>query len=145
MSDSAARSVLDVEQLQAMMLRAPYHRWLGIVVNSVSLDAIEVRATWREEWIANADTRHTHGGVLAALIDLTADFVLATRLGRAVPTIDMRVDYHRMARPGDLIVRGSVVKAGRQISVSEARVLDLDGMLIASGRGTYLTAAAQSG
>ena len=41
---------------------------------------------------------------------------------------------------GDLIAHGKVVRAGSQFATAEARILDLDGKLIASGRGTYLTA-----
>jgi uncharacterized protein (TIGR00369 family) len=41
--------------------------------------------------------------------------------------------------PGDLTVRGKIVKLGRQFSVAEASVFDANGTLLASGRGTYLT------
>jgi len=61
--------------------------------------------------------------------------------GRGVPTIDMRVDYHRPAMPGDLICRGKVVRFGSQFATAEAQIFDLDDKLLASGRGTYLTAA----
>ena len=57
-----------------------------------------------------------------------------------VPTIDMRVDYHRLAKPGDLSAKGRVIKLGRQFSVCEAEIRDAAGELIASGRGTYVTA-----
>jgi uncharacterized protein (TIGR00369 family) len=42
--------------------------------------------------------------------------------------------------PGDLIARGKIVKLGRQFSVAEASIFDEKGTLLASGRGTYLTA-----
>ena len=129
-----------VEALQERITRGPYHQWLGLKVLSVEPDAVEVRATWREEWVANAERRHTHGGILAALVDLAADWALFSRLGRAVPTIDMRVDFHRAAAPGDLVAKGRVVKFGSQFAVCEAQVLDREGRLIASGRGTYFTA-----
>jgi uncharacterized protein (TIGR00369 family) len=57
-----------------------------------------------------------------------------------VPTIDMRVDYHRLAKPGDLTAKGRVIKLGRQFSVCEAEIRDAAGELIASGRGSYITA-----
>jgi uncharacterized protein (TIGR00369 family) len=139
MSDSPTPSV---EQVQALITRAPFHQWLGLSVQSVDADAIELRATWREEWVVNPERRYTHGGILAALIDLAADWALVSRTGRGVPTIDMRVDYHRAAMPGDLIVRGRVLKAGGQFSSAEAQVFDLDGKLLASGRGVYATAPA---
>jgi len=131
---------ITLEQVQAIITRAPFHQWLGLTVVAVGDDSIEIKAKWREEWVVNVERRYTHGGILAALIDLAADFALIKQTGRGVPTIDMRVDYHRVAMPGDLIMRGKVVRSGSQFSTAEAYIFDLDGKLICSGRGTYLTA-----
>ena len=128
------------EEAQALVDRGPYARWLGIQVLSFEETGIEVKAKWREDWIANPSLQQTHGGILAALIDFAADFALVPHLGRFVPTIDMRVDYHRLAKPGDLTVKGRIIKLGRQFSVCEAEIRDAVGELIASGRGTYVTA-----
>ena len=62
------------------------------------------------------------------------------KLGRGVPTIDMRVDYHAAAMPGDLTSKGKVVRMGGQFSAAEASIFDAQGKLLASGRGTYFTA-----
>jgi uncharacterized protein (TIGR00369 family) len=129
-----------LEQVQALITRAPFHQWLGLTVLAVGDDSIEIKATWREEWVVNVERRYTHGGILAALIDLAADFALVRQTGRGVPTIDMRIDYHRAAMPGDLIARGKVVRGGSQFATAAAEIFDLDGKLIASGRGTYFTA-----
>jgi uncharacterized protein (TIGR00369 family) len=132
--------VPSVEDVQKLITRAPFHQWLGLQVVSVAEGKIELTAEWREEWVVNPDRRYTHGGILATLVDLAADWALVSRTGRGVPTIDLRVDYHRAAMPGTLTIRGEVVNAGRQFSVAEAKVFDADGKLLASGRGTYLTA-----
>jgi uncharacterized protein (TIGR00369 family) len=131
---------LTIEQVQALVSRAPYHRWLGLTVLAVGDDSIEIKATWREEWVVNVERRTTHGGVLAALIDLAADWALVRQTGRGVPTIDMRIDYHRPALPGDLIARGKAIRFGSMFATAEAQIIDQDGKLVASGRGTYFTA-----
>ena len=131
---------MTVERVQAMITRAPYHQWLGLKVNAVHDDGIELTARWREEWVVNPERRYTHGGILAALIDMAADWAMIKKLGRPVPTIDLRVDFHSPAMPGDLTCRGKVVKVGNQFSSSESFVLDTSGKLVASGRGTYLSA-----
>lgn len=131
---------LTLEQIQELITRAPYHKWLGLKVIAVHDDGIEVKATWREDWVVNLERGFTHGGILAALVDLGADWAMIRKLGRAVPTIDMRVDYHAVALPGDLTIKGQIVRMGSQFSVSEARIFSADGRLLASGRGTYLTA-----
>jgi uncharacterized protein (TIGR00369 family) len=132
-----------VEQVQGLITRAPYHQWLGLQVVAVHDDGIELKATWREEWVVNIERRYTHGGVLAALVDLAADWAMVKKTGRGVPTIDLRVDYHAAAMPGDLTAKGKVIRAGGQFSTAEAQVFDAQGKLLASGRGTYFTAPPQ--
>ncbi|MBT7646683.1 MAG: PaaI family thioesterase, partial [Rhodospirillaceae bacterium] len=47
-----------------------------------------------------------HGGVLASIIDIAADFALAVAMNRmGFPTIDLRIDYLRMAGDGDLTAK----------------------------------------
>jgi uncharacterized protein (TIGR00369 family) len=128
------------ERVQELISRAPYHRWLGIEVVALHETGIELKATWREEWVVNPDRRYSHGGILATLVDLGADWAMVRTTGRGVPTLDLRIDYHAPAMPGDLTIRGKVVRMGNQFSTAEAHVFDGAGKLIASGRGTYLTA-----
>jgi uncharacterized protein (TIGR00369 family) len=131
---------ITLERVQELVTRGPYHQWLGLKVIAVHDDGVELKATWREEWVVNVERRYTHGGILAALVDLGADWAMVKKLGRGMPTIDLRVDYHAVALPGDLTVRGKVIRMGRQFSTAEAQVLDPEGKLLASGRGTYFTA-----
>lgn len=128
------------EEVQTLVTRAPFHQWLGLTVINVTDDSVEIRARWREEWVVNSERGYTHGGVIAALIDLAADWAMVRQTGRGVPTIDLRVDYHRPTVRSDLVAHGKVVRAGSQFASAEARVFDLDGALIASGRGTYFSA-----
>jgi uncharacterized protein (TIGR00369 family) len=128
------------DQIQALVTRAPFHQWLGLTVVAVGDDTIEIKAKWREEWVVNPERRYTHVGILAALIDLAADWAMVRKTGRGVPTIDMRVDYHAVAMPGDLTIKGKIVRMGGQFSTAEAQIFDAQGKLLASGRGTYLTA-----
>ena len=137
MTDGAA---LTLAQIKDIVTRAPFHKWLGLEVVAVHDDGIEIKAKWREEWVVNVERRYTHGGILAALVDLGADWAMIRKTGRGVPTIDMRVDYHAVAMPGDLTIKGKVVRMGSQFSCAEAHIYDAGGKLLASGRGTYLTA-----
>ena len=132
---------LTPEQVERLLTRGPFNQWLGIKVLAVNPDGIELRATWREEWVVNVERRYTHGGILASLIDLGADWAMVRKLGRGVPTIDMRVDYHAVALPGDLTIKGKIVRMGGQFSTAEASIFDAQGKLLASGRGTYFTAS----
>ncbi|HEX6006103.1 MAG TPA: PaaI family thioesterase [Burkholderiales bacterium] len=135
-----AEDRLTLERLQQLITRGPFNRWLDFTVLKIEADGIEVRAAWREEWVVNPERRYTHGGILAAIVDVAADYAIAAQLGRPVPTIDVRVDYHKPAMPGDLTARARAVRLGSQYSTAEASVYDQEGALVASGRGTYYTA-----
>lgn len=140
---STSPAPLTKEQVEALLLKGPFHQWLGLKVEEVGEGTIRLKATWRPEWVVNAERGYAHGGILATLVDLTADWALVSKTGRGVPTVDLRVDYHRAALQGDLTCIGKVLKFGSQISVSEAQILDGDGKLLASGRGVYMTPAAK--
>jgi uncharacterized protein (TIGR00369 family) len=131
---------LTLDELQERITRGPFNQWLNFTVTKVDENGIEVRSAWREEWIVNPDRRYTHGGILAAIIDVAADYAIAAKLGRPVPTIDMRVDFHKAAMPGDLTAKARIVRLGSQYSTAEASLYDKEGELVASGRGTYFTA-----
>lgn len=128
------------DEVRAIIGRSPYLSWLGLELLDLRQGAIEVRAKWREEWVANPTIGQTQGGILAALVDFAANFALFADIGRPVLTVDLRVDYHRIATKGDLIAKGSLLKLGRQVSACEGQVFDLQGRLLSCGRGTFLTA-----
>ena len=73
---------MTADSLQAIIARSPFLSWLGLQVLQLQEDYVEVKATWREEWVANPAIGQTQGGILAALIDFAADFALFERLHR---------------------------------------------------------------
>lgn len=131
--------VLDFAALDTLVQIAPFHRWLGARLKSLTAEGVEILLPWREEFVSEPMIRYTHGGILAALIDIAGDYAVAARLGRGVPTVDMRVDYHRAALPGPLLARAEVVRIGGTLATADARIFDDKGKLVASGRGVYLT------
>ena len=138
-------NVISAEKLEQRLIANPFNAWMGLRILKLTDDEIEIGMTWREEMISNPKARITHGGILGALIDVAADFMIAAKVGTPVPTVDLRIDYHRAAAPGDLKAIARIVRIGGTNSVAEARILDADGRLIASGRGVYFTAAADKG
>lgn len=136
-------NVITAEALQERMSANPFNSWMGLSIVSLTEEELTCSIKWREEMISNPKARYTHGGILGAIIDTVADFMIAAKVGMPVPTVDLRVDYHRAAAPGDLKCVGRIVRLGGTNSVAEAYIYDGDGNLIASGRGTYFTAAAK--
>ncbi|MBA4354472.1 MAG: thioesterase [Novosphingobium sp.] len=136
MSAQAPRT--DIEQLRAMLLVAPFHRWLGLDIVALTGDELILEMPWRDEIVSNPMIGSAHGGILSALIDLTGLYTINALGGSARATADLRVDFHRPATSGPLRAIGRVIKLGKQLSVAETRIEDSDGRLLASGRGAYV-------
>lgn len=132
----AENKMTEVE-LQKRITLAPFHKWLGLKLVELNEDGIKVSVPWREEFVVNPKAGYTHGGILATLIDIASDYALAAKLGAPIPTVDLRVDYHRPAMPGVLTIAARPIKLGRTFSTAEAFVTDVEGVLLASGRGVY--------
>ena len=136
-----AENVVAADKLQERLVANHFNAWMGLKIDSLDEDSITITMTWREEMISNPKAKVTHGGILGALVDVTADFMIAAKFGAPAPTVDLRVDYHRAAKPGDLRAVGRIVRVGGTFSTAEAEVFDGDDKLIASGRGLYYTAS----
>ena len=136
----AADNVVSADQLQARLTANPFNAWMGLTIRSLDENSIEIGMAWREEMVSNPQARRTHGGILSALVDVAADFMIAAKTGAPAPTVDLRVDFHRAAAPGDLRAVGRVVRIGGTFSTAEAEVFDAEDRLVASGRGLYYTA-----
>ncbi|WP_430445978.1 hotdog fold thioesterase [Sphingorhabdus contaminans] len=129
---------MDIEQLRAMLVVAPFHRWLGLDIAALTADELILEMPWRDEIVSNPMIGSAHGGILSALIDLTGLYTINALGGSARATADLRVDFHRPAISGPLRAIGRVVKLGKQLSVAETRIEKADGKLLASGRGAYV-------
>lgn len=136
-------NVITAEKLQERLSANPFNKWMGLKILKLDEESLELGLVWREEMVSNPQLRYTHGGIIGALVDVAADFVIAAKVGMPVPTVDMRVDYHRAAKPGDLRAVARIIRLGSTNTVAEAFIYDADSQLIASGRGTYFTAAAK--
>lgn len=137
MTEYDVTSSAAIAMAQGFVERCPFNRWLGMAVEAADEEGIVLSVAWREEFISSPERRSTHGGILAALVDAAGDYAVALKVGHPVLTIDMRVDYHRVAAPGDLRAEGRVIHLGRSLATAEARVLDAQGLLVASGRALY--------
>jgi uncharacterized protein (TIGR00369 family) len=116
---------------------SPFMRFLGLEVVRADKGVIEVRLPFREEFIRGDGSDWLHGGVVSALADITGDYAVITETAPGVPTIDMRVDYLRPARRGDLTAVGKTVRVGRTVSVADVEIRDSMGTLVAVGRACY--------
>ena len=116
---------------------SPYMRFLGLKLEKSEKGLVEIRLPFREEFLRQDASDWLHGGVVSALIDIAGDYAVITEVGAGVPTIDMRVDYLRPARRGDLLAVARTVRVGRTVSVADVEVRDGQGVVVAVGRAVY--------
>lgn len=117
--------------------RSPYQRFLGLSLLRAEDGLVEIRLPFREEFGRDDNSDWLHGGILSALIDIAGDYAIVTKVGKELPTIDLRVDYLRPARRGALVATGRAVKLGRRVALADVEVKDESGHIVAIGRGAY--------
>jgi uncharacterized protein (TIGR00369 family) len=116
---------------------SPYMRFLGLKLERSEKGVVEIRLPFRDEFLRHDGSDWLHGGVVSALIDIAGDYAVITEVGAGVPTIDMRVDYLRPARRGDLVAVARTLRVGRTVSVADVEVRDDQGVVVAVGRAVY--------
>jgi len=116
---------------------SPYQRFLGLVLESSGDGEVVIRLPFREEFLREDGSDWLHGGITSALIDIAGAYAVVTKFNAGVPTIDLRIDWLKPARAGDLVATGRVVKAGRRVSLADIEVRDAQGTLVAVGRGLF--------
>lgn len=97
--------------------RIPYAGFLGVRAE-VKGDELTVVLPYSDHLIGNPLLPALHGGVVGALMELTAIAQLAIASNSAAfpKTIDIGVDYLRSGRPVDTYARARVIKIGRRIA-----------------------------
>jgi uncharacterized protein (TIGR00369 family) len=131
----------DVGALMREMLGGSggFHGFLKmeLVAHDAESGAVTIKAPWRAEYERGAGSRQWHGGPIAALIDIAGDFALVAKIGRGIPTINLRIDYLRPAVATDLIAKARTLRAGKSVGVVDIEISDDAGRLVAVGRGSY--------
>jgi uncharacterized protein (TIGR00369 family) len=127
------------EELQQRIQASPFNSWLGLRIESIFPDRVEFTVPWRPEFTGTPQLNRAHGGVLAALADAAAGYTLMAQTGVSLSTVDLRLDFHQAASPGNLRIKGTVVHHGRKLSCTDVQIFDSNDRLVASGRGTFYT------
>ena len=124
-----------------MLACGGFHDFLAmeLVAHDAEIGAVTIRAPWHKGYERGAGTGRWHGGPIAALIDIAGDFALIAKLGRGIPTINLRIDYLRPAIDTDLVAKARTLRAGKSVGVVDIEISDEAGRIVAVGRGSYST------
>lgn len=126
--------------MSAILAAIPYARFLGVAVESVD-GQLECVLPFRDEIVGNARLPAVHGGVLGALLELTALLRLIDESGtdRVPKPITFSVDYLRSAGPTTTRARAEIFKLGRRIAnVHVVAWQDQASRPVAAGNGKFL-------
>lgn len=139
-ADSAFDADGALARLAHEMTDPPFHDVLRPQPVSVGADGtVVVRLPFRPEFCRSRESPFYHGGVIATLVDIAAHAAIAVRVGRTVPTIDLRIDYLRAAPAGDLLATGKILIVGRSVGRADVEVRSAEGKVVAVGRGAFST------
>jgi acyl-CoA thioesterase len=112
-------------------------RFLGLEIKEVAAGSARAE-------IAIADEHRNpngvvHGAVYFAMVDTAMGAATMSVLpnGTYCTSVEVQIRFIRPAAAGVLIANASVVKRGRSIVHLEARILDAEEKLIATGGGTF--------
>jgi len=136
---------LDVDEmwrrLESEIARCPFHQLLSVepVRADPASGQVEIELANRKELGLAYGSDAVHGGVLAALVDIAGHAAVACRVGHAVPTIDLCVDYLRPAQGERLTATATPIQVGRSIGRASVEIRDQRGALIVVGRAAYRT------
>jgi uncharacterized protein (TIGR00369 family) len=145
-----------LEQIRSYYLEfLPFNKVLGIAIDLLDYETGDAVVSFpmKPDLIGNSAAGILHGGVTAAVIDLTGGLSaliscvkchekesperLYKRLTTSA-TIDMRVDYLRPGKGTAFVCKSSIIRAGSRIVVSRIDLLNNQECCIATGTGTYL-------
>ena len=134
---------LDVPALQERLAHSTFIDFMRLEVLSAdpAREEVVMRLPMRPEFERGRGTGQWHGGPIAAVIDTVGDYALVMMLGRALPTINFRVDYLRPAINTGLTATARVRRNGRSVGVVDVDVSNDSGVLVAIGRAAYATPA----
>jgi uncharacterized protein (TIGR00369 family) len=162
--DSAAapapRSAAEQARLEALLTdmfekRISFNEVLGLRVQSLAPPAPSLRFDMKPELVGHFLYGRLHGGVISAVLDAIAGLALMAAIGDKHPsdtaeqvlqrfsrmgTIDLRVDFLRQGVGQHFVASAEVTRLGGRVGSTQMRLVNEDGLLIATGAAAYMLA-----
>lgn len=124
--------ITDLQEICQYYTQLPYHQWLGLSIENISMDEVTMRFEMHSKFIGNTLKQILHGGVIAsaldacggmhALIHAARDFKAESmdekieRLSQ-LSTVDMRVDYLAPGEGSVFSLKSTPLRRGQHIAV----------------------------
>ena len=119
MSDDAEHRV-QLERLdQGFTQAVPHNRALGLKFIDFARGEATMLLPFAEHLVGNPETGVLHGGAITSLLDATCGAAVFMQLGepRPIATLDLRIDYLKMAEPRqDVVCKAHCYKVTRNVA-----------------------------
>jgi len=129
-----------IDEMNRFLQRSPFHVWLNCRITDFdeTSGTVTMAVDERPELHRSPDTTMSHGGAIAAFVDIAAHAALHAQIGRGLPTIDLRVDYLRPAT-FPITARATPRRVGKTIGFVDVEIMGASGEASALGRVVFLT------
>jgi uncharacterized protein (TIGR00369 family) len=153
MQDNGSQSQGLKGGMDLMLRYHPFHELLGMTIEPTDDDSVRIVFPMRDDLCGHPGLGILYGGVVACMIDIIGgaivswhrikdvqDRPLEEQIKRmsAIRTVDLRVDYLRPGRGKEFTVTGSILRDGKKVVVTRMELQNEEGVLIATGTGTYI-------
>jgi uncharacterized protein (TIGR00369 family) len=78
-----------------------------------------------------------HGGIYATLLDTAMAMTTKSVVKVSSVTINMNINFIKAISEGILIVEGTIIKLGYRLVLTESKIFDENGVLLANATGTF--------
>ena len=136
-----------VERTKAFLASIPFNSLLGVQISRAHGDGVTLYCKVKPELLNS--NRVLHGGVAASLADAAVGVAIQHRFegGRAITTVELKVNYFRAVSEGTLFARARLVRLGSTLCVGQVDLTDDKKNLVGIAIVTYIfldTRAARS-
>ncbi|HEX7689740.1 MAG TPA: thioesterase family protein [Burkholderiaceae bacterium] len=157
---AARRSPAEQARFEAILAdmfeqRIAFNQVLGLKVAAIGAQSSSLRFDMRPELVGHFLYGRLHGGVISATLDATAGLALMAAMAERhaadtadqvvhrfsrLGTIDLRVDFLRQGVGKHFVATGEVTRLGGRVGSVLMKLVNDDGVLIATGAAAYMVA-----
>jgi uncharacterized protein (TIGR00369 family) len=152
---AAEQQRLDNTLTELFERRITFNQTLGLKVVTLALPAPSLRFEMRPELVGHYVYGRLHGGVISAVLDAMGGLALMVAIGDKhadetaeqvlhrfgrMGTIDLRVDFLRQGLGSHFVASAEVSRLGGRVGSTQMRLVNEEGLLIATGAASYILA-----